>query len=212
MTPNAAPRDHATPLRKGMLARALRWALDRQCHADPGGRLRPEAGFTHDDVALGVLSAAPRATDAEPPSAVHASGIRRLGQLDARSWCLKLYASESCAIRLRPEDLAVAGRAFRAVLAEPRPTPTPGFALLGPAGPAAPAGTLVLSAYWWEDAELHRSVLLAGNAPCRALDRAERLGSLAELDLLAREARAWRETVLEAFTPSQAAYLAACCA
>ncbi|WP_245624565.1 transposase [Belnapia moabensis] len=91
------------------------------------------------------------------------SRTRRFGRLDARGWCLKLYASELCAARLRPEDLALASRAARAVLAEPRPALVPAVALLGSSAEAAvPAGALTLTAYWWEGADLY-----CGLAPLR---------------------------------------------
>lgn len=177
--PSSAPSAAAAaPPREGAIARTLRWARDRRSLAELDGRLLRDVGLTRGDVALGVPFAAPPIASAEHRNPVPASGIRRLGRLDARGWCLKLYAPEGCAAGLRPEDLAVAGRAFRAALAEPRPAPTPGFALLGhPADATVPPGILALTAYWWEGADLHRSALLLGDAPRRAPDRAGRLGS-----------------------------------
>lgn len=213
MTPIASRHPRTMPPREGLIARALRWARDRRSLAELDGRLLRDVGLTRADVALGVPFTVPSVGLGRCPGTTYASGVRRLGWLNARGWCLKLYAPEACAAGLRSDDLAVAGRAVRAVLAESRPAPVAGFALLvHPADDAAPAGILALTVYWWESADLHRSALLLGDPPRRAPDRAGRLGSAAELDLLARETRAWRATVLEATAPSPAAYLAECCA
>ena len=164
------------------------------------------------DVAVGIPYALPRTVAIERCDPTRTSGRRRFGRLDGRGWYLKLYASELCAARLRPEDLAVASRAARAVLAEPRPAPVRALALLGSsAEEAVPAGALALTAYWWEGADLYRVALLLGDPPCGVPERSVRVGSMAEhdlLDLLAREIRAWRRAMLKAAALSLAAYLA----
>jgi hypothetical protein len=206
-------RLHAKPPREGWVARTLRWARDRRDLAELDDRRLLDLGLTRTDVALGIPFALPKIAATERRNTTRTSGIRRLGWLDLRGWCLKLYSLERCAAGLRPEDLAAAGRAAQAALAEPRPAPVSGFALLGlPAENLIPAATLTLTAYWWEGADLYRSALLLGDPPRRAPNHGGWIGSVAELDLLAREARAWRTAVLEAATPSPAAYLTECCA
>ena len=151
--------------------------------------------------------------DALPsPCQPGANAMRRIGTLAARTWRAKLYAPGSAAGGLRPEDLAAAERAYRAGIAGPVAAPTAGFALLRP---GCGDGRLVLSAHWWEGAELHRTTLLlpgCGGPPRRQQDAAGRVGDMDEVLLMAREAAAWRRCVLDADRPSLDAYLAECCA
>jgi len=137
--------------------------------------------------------------------------LRRIGTLIARGWRAKLYALAMEAAGLRSEDLAAAGRVFRAGIAGPDTAPVAGFALLRP---GALPGSLVLSAYWWEGDTLNRTVrLLPGcGGPPRRPDDAGRVGNIDEVLLIAREAVAWRRYVGEADPPSLDAYLAECCA
>ena len=150
--------------------------------------------------------------DALLPSQPGTGALRRIGTLAARTWCAKLYAPALAAGGLRPEDLAAAGRAWRAGIAGPVADPMAGFALLRP---GCGHGSLVLLAYWWEDTELHRAALLlpgCGGPPRRQPDAAGRVGDVDEVMLMAREAAAWRRCVLDADAPSLDAYLAECCA
>ncbi len=137
--------------------------------------------------------------------------LRRIGTLAARGWRAKLYAPAMDAAGLQPEDLAAAGRAFRAGIAGPDTAPVAGFALLRP---GATHGSLVLSAHWWVGDELHRTVrLLPGcGGPPRRPDDPSRVGNVVEVLLMAREAIAWRQCVGEADFPSLDAYLGECCA
>jgi uncharacterized protein YjiS (DUF1127 family) len=204
--------------REGALARALRWARDRRSLLELDGRLLRDVGLARGDVERGLPFAAPADNRTYRPAAALGSDLRQIGRLDARGWHVKLYAPRDGTAGLRQEDLAAARRAFRAVVAEPRPVPTSGFALLrwlrtgeAWAGP----GALTLASYWWEGADLHRSSLLLagdGGGLRRAPDRAGRLGCIAEIGLFARECQAWRDKVLEAAVPSIDAYLAECCA
>lgn len=218
--PGAHPRTAFTAAspREGALARALRWAKDRRNLLDLDERLLRDVGLTRGDVARGLPFAGPANNRARRPAAAPDSDLRRIGRLDARAWRIKLYALRDGATGLRPEDLAAARRAFRAGVAEPRPVPTLGFALLQwprIGEPWAGPGALALTTYWWEGADLHRFPLLLagdGGGPRRAPDLAGRLGCVAEIGLFGRECRAWRDKVLEAAVPSVDAYLAECCA
>jgi len=72
----------------------------------------------------------------------------------------------------------------------------------------------VFSAYWWEDAGLHRTILLlpgCGGPSRRQPDAAGRVGDVDEVLLMAREAAAWCRCVLDADRPSLDAYLSECC-
>ncbi len=141
-----------------------------------------------------------------------AGTIQRVGTLAARTWRAKLYAPALAAGGLRPEDLAAAGRTYRAGIAGPVAAPTAGFALLRP---GCGDGSLVFSAYWWEGAELHRTTLLmpgCGGSPRRWPDATGQVGDVDEVLLMAREAAAWRRCVLDADRPSLDAYSAECCA
>ncbi len=143
------------------------------------------------------------------PSPKGSCALRRIGTLTARNWHSKLYAPVLDADGLRPEDLATAERAHRAAIAAPDATARAGFALLRPG--CGDAG-LRFSAYWWEGAALHRTVLLlpgCGGPPRR--DDAGCVGDVGEVLLMAREAAAWRRCVLDADVPSPEAYLAECC-
>ncbi len=150
--------------------------------------------------------------DALLPPQPGAGAVRRVGTLAARTWRAKLYAPAVAAGGLRPEDLAAAERAYRAGIVGPVAAPTAGFALLRP---GFGGGSLVFSAYWWEDAELHRTTLLlpgCGGPPRRQPDAAGRVGDVDEVLLMAREAAAWCRCVLDADKPSLDAYLSKCCA
>lgn len=150
------------------------------------------------------------ASSSPPPAS--SSTLRRIGTLAARGWQLKLYAFATEAHGLRPEDLAAADRAFGAAIAAPGTSSVAGFALLRP---GYGAGELAFSAFWWEGAVLHRASLLltgTGGPPRRVPANADRIGSVDELMLMAREAAAWRRCVLDANPPAPTAYLAECCA
>ena len=115
--------------------------------------------------------------DALLPPQPGAGALRRIGILAARNWRAKLYAPALAAGGLRPEDLAAAGRAWRAAIAGPVADPMAGFALLRP---GCGNGSLVLLAYWWEGTELHRAALLlpgCGGPPRRQPDAAGRSGT-----------------------------------
>jgi hypothetical protein len=147
--------------------------------------------------------------DTTPQSPPSIDGTPRLlGCLAGRGWTTKLYAPESVAAGLRPEECVAVERAFRAVIAAPGPA-VAGFSLLRrPPG----AGGLILVVHWWEDAVLRRAALLLpgeGDPPRRAPEEAMgRVGSVEELVLMAREATVWRRCVLDATMPSAEAYLA----
>ncbi len=149
--------------------------------------------------------------DATCPPAPATGALRRIGTLAARGWRAKLYAPATAAAGLQPEDLAAAGRTYRAGIAAPGTAPVTGFALLRP---GTMPGSLVLSACWWEGDALHRTVrLLPGcGGPQRRADDAGRIGDVDEVLLMAREAVAWRWHVGDADVPSLDAYLAECCA
>ncbi len=150
--------------------------------------------------------------DALLPPQPGAGAVRRVGTLATRTWRAKLYAPTVAAGGLRPEDLAAAERAYRAGVVGPVAAPTTGFALLRP---GFGGGSLVFSAYWWEGAELRRTSLLlpgCGGPPRRQPDAAGRVGNVDEVLLMAREAAAWCQCVLDADRPSLDAYLAQCCA
>ena len=150
--------------------------------------------------------------DVLPPFQPGADAFRRIGTLAARTWCAKLYVPALAAGGLRPEDLAAAGRAWRAGIAGPAADAMAGFALLRP---GCGFGSLLLVAYWWEGTELHRTSLLlpsCGGPPGRQPDVAGRVGDVYEVMLMAREAAAWRRCVLDADAASFDAYLAECCA
>ena len=151
--------------------------------------------------------------DATPPLLPPFNGaMQRIGTLVARGWQTKLYAPAAGAAGLRPEDLAAADRAYRAGIAAPGASRVAGFALLQP---ASDAGSLTFSAYWWDEAMLHRVGLVlpgCGSPPTRQHEAIGRIGSVDELCLMAREACAWRRSVLDAASPSLDAYLAECCA
>lgn len=150
--------------------------------------------------------------DALFPPQPGAGALRRIGTLAARTCFAKLYAPALVAGGLQPEDLAAAGRAWRAGIAGPVADPMAGFAVLRP---GCGDGGLMLSAHWWEGTELHRAPLLLpgrGGPPRRQADAAGRVGDVDEVMLMAREAAAWRRCVLDADAPSLDAYLAECCA
>jgi len=151
--------------------------------------------------------------DTMPPQTAPGTGtLRRVGTLSARCWQAKLYALAVEAAGLRPEDLAAAERAYRAGIAAPGTARVAGFALLRLGDEP---GSLVLSAFWWEGATLHRVARMlpgCGSPPRRPSDVAERIGDVDEVLLMAREAAAWRRCVLDADMPSIDAYLAECCA
>ena len=139
-------------------------------------------------------------------------GLRPIGALSARFWRAKLYASAAEAPGLRAEDLAAAGRIYRAGIAAPGVTRVAGFGLLRFGDEV---GGLVLSVCWWEVAMLHRVVWTlpgSGGVPGRRGDAAERVGGLEEVLLMGREAMAWRRHVLDTSMPSIDGYLSECCA
>lgn len=216
--PGAYPRNAstATPPREGAAVRAPRRARDRRSPPElDGGRPLRDIGPTHGDLERGPPFAAP-ADNRACRAAAAGSDPRRIGRFDARARHVELYAPRDGAAGLRQGHSAAARRAFRAVVAEPRPVPTPGFAPLRwlRAGEAwAGPGALALTTHRWEGADLRRSSLLLagdGGGPRRAHDPVGRLGCVAETGLFARECRAWRERVLEAAAPSTDAYLSEC--
>lgn len=167
-------------------------------------RLLRDVGLTREDVWRGVPF---RAGTPRP------AGLVRLGTLDARSCRLKLYAAATDAAGLRPEDMAAARRAFRAVLAEPYHEPVAGFAVLAVSDDAdLPAGGLVLTACRWEGMVLRRCALLlpVTDGPVRRLPGHG--SSLPELLLAAREGRAWQRHAVRSSPSTLAAYLAEDCA
>jgi hypothetical protein len=206
------------PAQEGAFARALRWIEDHRRLAAMDDRLLRDIGLTREDLCRGRPFGLPGSSCPATPTTAsaglsdHRGSLVRLGLFQARGWQLKLYAPAVGAAGLCREDLAAAMRAFRAVLAEPRPEPAAGFAMLDSAPDmASGSGSLVLTASWWEGAVLQRaSLLLPGNEPPRRLP--DHASSAAEVLLAARECRAWHHHVLQASHPSFAAYLAEDCA
>ncbi|HWX49627.1 MAG TPA: hypothetical protein VNZ61_16380 [Roseomonas sp.] len=197
----------AEPLQEGRWTRILRWLADRQHLREVDSRLLRDVGPTREDVLRGVPF---RGTACRPKARACPSALIRLGTLQARDWQLKLYAP---AAGLRPEDLAAARRAFRAVLAEPCPEPVSGFAILAIIqDDHLPVGSLALTACRWDGELLRRSTLLipvAGAPVHRIPDHGLGLG---ELQLAARECRAWQRHGARTSPPALAAYLAEDCA
>ena len=201
---SAANDRPAALAREGRWTRLLRGLADRRHLREMDARLLRDVGLTREDVRRGL----PFHTDASRPA-----GLIRLGTLDARDCRLKLYAPAAEAAGLRPEDLAAARRAFRAVLAEPCRGPVAGFALLAGLYDAdLPAGSLVLTAHRWEGTVLRRCALLlpVEYGPVRRLPE-HGLG-LAELLLAGREGRAWQRHASRPSPATLAAYLAEDCA
>lgn len=209
------------PCRASAWARALRWLADH-CHViGTDDRLLRDAGLTREDVARGVSFGrceASRRTQSSLPARVigleYSAGMRRIGTLDARAWQLKLYVPAAANSGLRSEDKAAAARAFRAVVAGPRAASVSGFAtlrMLHSAEMPMPAGTLTLTAWWWEGAILHRLGLLlpVGGGPVRRAP--ECMSDVPEILLIASECRVWQRLVLDAEHPDLTAYLAEDC-
>jgi hypothetical protein len=173
-------------------------------------RLLRDVGLTREEVQRGApfrgMARCPKAR--ERPCA-----MVRLGILEAHGWQLKFYTLASEAAGLRPEDLAAARRAFRAVLAEPGREPVAGFAVVAIIhDDDLPAGSLALTACRWDGMVLRRSTLLIpvdGGPVRRVPDHG--LG-VAELLLAAHEGRAWQRRDARSSSSSLAAYVAEDCA
>ncbi len=211
----------ATSSREGPWARALREIEDRRNLTEMDDHLLGDIGLTRGDVARGLPfkraepQCLPNAALSMNTEAASPAGLCRIATLSAREWRLKLYAPAAERAGLRAEDVALASRAVRAVVAEPRPIAMSGFATLRlslEGGEEYVAGTLILTAWWWESAALHRLGLLLpadGGAPRRA---AGCVSDRLEVLLMTAECAAWHRFVLGAASPRLSAYLAEDCA